>query len=495
MKHMVQGWIQDAIKYRNVLADEQIVSFYRWLHNTTSLMYDPALSRTLHRLMTKLFMQLIAEFKRLGAQIVYASFTRLLLVTNKRSVEDALAYVEFVTNSVRSKQLFSMLDISYARSWRILMWLDMANYGGIEEGPPPTADPDDPSLMKTPKRPKRVNNNKETESGDEEDWEGADIDVQMHWNIAKFLPEVGSCQANFSMLVKGYILAMFHHLEEELARIAPGHTPIRRRGLTPSQTPGLATPGREAGLGTGTVPGVVAYSQELVQGQLSQQLLLITDKMNKKLTTSFVGSDLSDHFPQPPGAHLPLKNPTLEFVKTVCQVLALDSNVGNQVRKLRRDLLKLIGVGEFSDSAAFRDPCLTYTLPQLICSSCNAFCDLDLCRDINVDLDDGASSWRCAQCGEHYDIDEIEHKLLVLVNRRLIDYQLQDLVCTKCKGIKESNLSKRCSCAGEYQTTVKQKEIGQMVTTFKSIAEHFKMELLFETVTWLIRSDPGLQVS
>ena len=47
------------------------------------------------------------------------------------------------------------------------------------------------------------------------------------------------------------------------------------------------------------------------------------------------------------------------------QVLSLDVNITNQVAKMKRDLLKLIGVGEFSDKAQFKDPCLSYVLPEV----------------------------------------------------------------------------------------------------------------------------------
>ena len=62
---------------RNAYADEQVINFYRWLRSPSSFLYDPALYRTLLNLMKKLFMQLIAEFKRLGATIVYASFAKV----------------------------------------------------------------------------------------------------------------------------------------------------------------------------------------------------------------------------------------------------------------------------------------------------------------------------------------------------------------------------------------------------------------------------------
>ena len=42
----------------------------------------------------------------------------------------------------------------------------------------------------------------------------------------------------------------------------------------------------------------------------------------------------------------------------------MDSNINNQVIKMKRDLLKLIGVGEFSEEAQFADPCLSYVVPE-----------------------------------------------------------------------------------------------------------------------------------
>ena len=54
---------------------------------------------------------------------------------------------------------------------------------------------------------------------------------------------------------------------------------------------------------------------------------------------------------------------------------------------MKRDLLKLIGMGEFSDDAQFRDPCLSYVLPEVICKHCNHIRDLDLCRDPYMNRD------------------------------------------------------------------------------------------------------------
>ena len=54
----------------------------------------------------------------------------------------------------------------------------------------------------------------------------------------------------------------------------------------------------------------------------------------------------------------------------------------------RRDLLKLIGVREFSEEAAFVDPCCSYVLASVICEHCNHCRDIDLCRDPHTTYDE-----------------------------------------------------------------------------------------------------------
>ena len=54
---MVVGWVKEITQYRNVYADNQGMHFYRWLRAPSSLLHDPALHRTLHSMMKKLFLQ------------------------------------------------------------------------------------------------------------------------------------------------------------------------------------------------------------------------------------------------------------------------------------------------------------------------------------------------------------------------------------------------------------------------------------------------------
>ncbi|KAJ8911867.1 hypothetical protein NQ315_012533 [Exocentrus adspersus] len=75
---------------------------------------------------------LVAEFKRLGCTIIYANFNKIVVCSKRKSVEDALANIEFVVSSIKNKELFHSLEITYRQCWEQLIWLDIANFGGIQ---------------------------------------------------------------------------------------------------------------------------------------------------------------------------------------------------------------------------------------------------------------------------------------------------------------------------------------------------------------------------
>lgn len=61
--------------------------------------------------------RLISEFKRLGSTVVYGNFNRIILCTKKRRIDDAIGYVEYITNrSVNAST--DALDSSCLSSWR-----------------------------------------------------------------------------------------------------------------------------------------------------------------------------------------------------------------------------------------------------------------------------------------------------------------------------------------------------------------------------------------
>jgi len=70
-------------------------------------------------------LQLVAEFIRLGATVVYADFSKIIICTKKNRVADALGYIEYITQSMKNKELFHSIDIKVNQYWEYLMWLDV----------------------------------------------------------------------------------------------------------------------------------------------------------------------------------------------------------------------------------------------------------------------------------------------------------------------------------------------------------------------------------
>ncbi|TSU24182.1 DNA polymerase epsilon catalytic subunit A [Bagarius yarrelli] len=421
LKSMVVGWVREITQYHNVYADNQVMHFYRWLRSPSSLLYDPALHRTLLSMMKKIFLQLVAEFKRLGSSVVYGNFNRMILSTKKRRIDDAIAYVEYITNSIHSREIFHSLSITFSRCWEFLLWMDPANYGGVKGK----------SGTNKRKQGKEDGENEASEEDEEDDDEvdqeqdGEEEDVEdlieSNWNIMHYLPQAASCQKYFLMIISAYIAAVYHSMKEELRRNAPGATPIKRRG-------GSQASQQPAG-DVSALPGLITFSQEYVSSELTQNIFTITQKIQKKVCGTRSASQPSEMFPVLPGSHLPLNNPALEFIKYVCQVLSLDANIANQVNKLKRDLLRLVDVGEFSEDAQFRDPCKSYVLPEVICHQCNFCRDLDLCKDPSVAQDGSVlPQWFCSNCQAQYDTESIEMCLVEALQKKLMSYTLQDLV-------------------------------------------------------------------
>ena len=420
--------------------------------------------------MKKLFMQLVAEFKRLGAIVVHADFNRVIICTKKRSVEDAKAYVDYVVSTIRGKELFHSIDMKIAHCWDFLLWCDPSNFGGIKS-------------ISAKKSKKTLEDGMdyidEDDEDDEEEEEGPEI--EMNWNLASYLPEEGAIQKNFNTVIAGYITANFQFIEEEAVRVAPGHTPVRKRRSSQSQTP------RRLSQATGEPMTPREYAQDLIKGELTQRLFGVTQKIHKKLPpeTSLDEGEASV-FPSLPGSHLKLTHPALEFVKALCKVLSLDDAITEQVTQLRRNLLKLINVGEFSDLAEWKDPCISFILPEVICKQCNHCRDIDLCKDPHVTE---GPAWVCPSmdCQTPYDTHEIEQQLISAVHRKLMSYTLQDLQCLKCKEVKMMNLATHCSCAGKFKTMTDSSELYMLLKTFKSIAVHYGMPILTEMVDFYLR--------
>ncbi|KAJ3287646.1 DNA polymerase epsilon catalytic subunit [Rhizoclosmatium sp. JEL0117] len=488
MREMVQAWQYQYEARKDRLAEMMLEHLYRWLTSSASRMHDPALFNMIHRLMRKVFLQLVGEFKQLGSQVVFCSFEKLVLSTPKTTLKHAIHYAKYVIETICKKPIFLHIEVAATQFWDHLIWMDRHNYGGIA-----------------------CNNPQDILEGKEvsDVVDGESMTIEMRWNIMDYLPPV--LHKEFEEITGHYIYEVHREKAARRARSL--------KGITDEEDAGQVSASID----------LTTFLQELVGKHMKRKLFSLLPNIEKRVHSNLP----ADHmFPDLPGSHLELKNPALEFVKTLVAVLELDKSIERDVRVLKRDLLNLLGIKEFSGEAVFVNPCEPFRLPQIICEYCNLTRDMDLTRDRdllpiqrmhedeeiqeeeedmseNSEFDDeeddygsrkrkqtapkqqtrveiSPREWLCSGCGTEYDRFSIEQKLVDLVSKRLLVWQLQDLKCKLCKNIRARNVDQQCECSGEYTTTLSRPEFLRKLKVFANIARFYNMEMLQEVVSWIL---------
>ncbi|XP_043653722.1 DNA polymerase epsilon catalytic subunit 1 [Drosophila teissieri] len=431
MRSMVNGWLREVSINRNIFSDFQIVHFYRWVRSSNALLYDPALRRSLNNLMRKMFLRIIAEFKRLGATIIYADFNRIILSSGKKTVSDALGYVDYIVQSLRNKEMFHSIQLSFEQCWNFMLWMDQANFSGIRGKLPKGIDETVSSIVSTTMI-RDSERNPDDEEDEEEDSENRDpvesneaeqdpdqedeLSLELNWTIGEHLPDENECREKFESLL-------------------------------------------------------TLFMQSLAEKKTTEQAI-------KDISHCAFDFILKLHKNYGKGK----PSPGLELIRTLIKALSVDKTLAEQINELRRNMLRLVGIGEFSDLAEWEDPCDSHIINEVICKACNHCRDLDLCKDKHRAMKDGVPVWLCAQCYVAYDNEEIEMRMLDALQRKMMSYVLQDLRCARCSEIKRENLAEFCTCAGNFVPLISGKDIQTLLSTFNKVAGNHKMQLLQQTV-------------
>ncbi|ESW04397.1 hypothetical protein PHAVU_011G091900 [Phaseolus vulgaris] len=437
LKQFIQRCLTDTVTSGNVYADSILQHLYRWLCSPKSKLHDPALHQLLHKVMQKVFALLLAEFRKLGATIVFANFTKIIIDTGKYDLSRAKAYCDSLLRTIQSRDLFEWIELEPLQFWCSLLFMDQYNYGGI------------------PAKSDEAMNDK------------SQVDIISSWNIAEYLPK--KVQDHFVYIVSEFMYIPWNYAQNQAqirASLQDGDT------CTPS-------------ISIGTAVAFESEITEYIKGQISSyfadKLLGIVHHIGlhmKRVSRSENNQSIS------PGPELHRGDAALEFIKHVCAVLALDQSVQHEVLVLRRNLLKYVDVKEFAPEAEFHDPCHSFVLSNVICSYCNDCRDLNLCPD-SVSL---TEEWRCAvpQCGQPYDREVMENALLQIVRQRERLYHLQDLVCIRCHQVKAAHLAEQCACAGSFRCKESANEFREKMQLFFNIASRQKFQLLEECTSWIL---------
>ena len=429
LKSMVKTWLLDKIQGNSDSAATLAVDhFWRWVSSSASHMFDPSIHRFIHGLMRKTFIQMLAEFKRLGSHIVYADFSRILLATSKPP-GTAHAYANYITSAVTSNELFQHIYLNTGRFYDFLIFMDQANMGGVVcEDPLAVAPPEE-------------------------------LAIEMRWNIESFLPP--AIQADFNAVIQFFLVELFR-IRQKTNEASRAPLRVLQNG-TPDSTQ------RDAGKAN-----EMDETREFIARRLTRRVLKVIGKVQSRSRDAMMHDELlvDFEFPTHPGAHLRLTNPVMELVKFICAVFSLVKEFNVEIGILKRNLLELIGIREFATEAIFHNPCEPLKLSNVPCRHCDALRDFDFCRDIELIPDnlEAAPRWLCQHCGGEYDRSAIELMLMEVVYTLERTFAQQDLKCSKCKQIQSDNASRYCQCSGTYQLTVSKVDIRRKLRTIVNVA-------------------------
>ena len=482
LREMVKAWWTEACKGSS-MADVMVQHLVRWVESPDSFLYDRSLHYYVQMMSRKAFQQLMTDFKRVGSHVIFANANRLLLQTTKAEVGNAYAYSQYILKSIIAKPLFHFLDLNIKEYWDYLVWYDEYNYGG---------------------------------KGCQEVTESADgtqqLDTIMHWQLSTFLPP--TYQSTFHDWVLEFIDLM-HGLKR------PRHQNLNLANSSGPPDTNSSTPLRLTQIPFRKLTADRDDAENTVSDDTKEQLTKQIGKPLKRQLQALISryrTELShpalfaDHtYPLLPGSHLPLSrkvHPVLQLTKSLMHVFGLDKSLNLEVRLLRKDLLALFEIREFSAEGRFENPSSSLKLEQLICENCTMGRDLDLCRDEDVLPDptpqsassDGPSTvaakttttakpWRCPTCSHEFNRLAIEERLIGQVHKMLVEWSTQDLKCAKCKTIRVNDFMEHCGCSGAWVGTVDREKVVRKIKVLERVAGSYGLKMLASVVGGIL---PGL---
>jgi DNA polymerase epsilon subunit 1 len=149
---------------------------------------------------------------------------------------------------------------------------------------------------------------------------------------------------------------------------------------------------------------------------------------------------------------------------------------------MKRLLLAQLRVREFSETADFQDPSLSYILRDVICSYCSTCRDIDLLRDDSVTDDEVSRRWRCTHCGNALDTVEIESRLVEEAQRQSTRYLLQDMRCPKTHIVSTRLCASTSDLCAPLAMDVSNADIRAQLSLLLRVAQFHKFEWLESTL-------------
>lgn len=419
LRAMLRELWDDAVKGASH-AELLVGGFVPWMQATGLNLYLRALEHHVHGLLKRVVLQMVQELRKMGSVAVHVLRDRIFVRTLKRSIENCYAYAQYIVKAVRSKPLFGYLDLRVERFWDTLLWMDEYNYAG------------------------------QYLPADASEFLSTHLEAYLRWQISDFLPPI--YQGEFSdwvgLFLEGIVKSRSNEGEAEVNKIEE-----------------IKNDDEEI------KPDAEGKPLHLIYEPLKKRVRKLYSKQNSLILSEAYKSEYE--FPVLAGLHLKMGNPTLELVKSLCAVFALSKKHNLEARALRKELLSLLDVREFSEESIFKNPSMSLRVPGVFCGGCGSVRDLDFCRDDDI--------WNCP-CGTEYNKVGLEEALVAEFLRTVASFYSQDLKCNRCGKIREDELSAYCVCSGEFEGVESRVSLLRRAQVYENVAKYYGLRLLEECI-------------
>lgn len=430
LQNLVKTWHQEAV--RNPVARVMAEGVWKMLNEQERTLWDGEVGRVVANMGWVGFSRLIGEIEHLGGEIVFADFHKVIISTGKKTVAEGLEYVEFIVRTLRGyDDIVGEIGLRVNSVWSDLVFVDENNYEAVEF--------------------EMVGTEEEGDVGDRVVDVGGEkwcYHMRSRWNLVNFFADE-SHQHYFRSLIGRFSRAPF---EKRLKLLLAGGEDVQEVAVQEKE---------------------LEFKKNYVRKQMA---VTFTKYVGEILATS-----VDVVWPSLPGSHLAPTTPALEFVKSVVKVLFLDRDVSAEATILKKSALTQMGMHEYSEQCKWVDPCASFVLPNVFCDGCDSCVNLNLC--VKGEEDGG---WFCEECGSEYDKGFIEWRLVEMMNKKSVQYQVQDLRCPKTNAVAKGYMgvvSETCSVwRGDFDRERYVRDLGVL----RRIAEGFELEWLGETVEGLL---------
>jgi len=474
LRSLIQSWLRDAHQTNSHIADDLLHDVYRLISYPDALLNDPALHRVVHSLMKTTFLRLLGELQRLGSTIISANFHKVVIATNKSHIYDAKEYIEFVISTIikragggdgpsHTAEGLGRISISPNNFYSHYLFLDQNNFGGIHFEQREIEDEEDSEMTQL-----------FNSIGGKDDAPSIVPTVVCGWNIMQYLAN-DIAQDYFRTIIGRFSKDVFrkqllieHNANSKATMVSPiSVTKTNRDGAGNSPT---SSPQEQ----------LLSYKKKMISKHFAHYLTRVVGELIEE-------GGGPESFPQLPGSHLHLANPAVEFVKNVLIVLELDQDVKQEVIYLKKSLFAQMGVQEYSSVTKWKNPAATFVLPDVYCMECHECYDIDLCATPPDDEESSVKQWLCGGCNSPYSVDQMERRLVDIVQRKCIRYQLQDLRCTKTQQVAVRAMARTSDCAEALKLDIPRREFCGQITILRNLAEYYGLEWLLETTDGVLQ--------